>query len=537
MRSRILLGALFGAVGGLLGFVFQELLTKHDLDTLVMSEAAQMRNMMVQGLLVGMMLGLALGMVEGVATGARDRVLFGAVSGAAIGAIGGVMGLYLGSIVFSLALFGHPQEYLMRRLDLLDFLQLVIARALGWTFLGALPGLAVGASTRSRKRALHGLIGGLIGGFLGGLLFDLVGNVATPFLAPAAAAAGRQLFGAGGPSRAVGFTLIGLLTGLFIGLVEELFKQAWVRVLAGHNEGRDFIISKPLTIMGRDERADIPLFGDRSLAPQHAAIRMENGRHVLLDGGTQVGTLVNGQRVDQPRLLRDGDMIQLGAVRILFREKATASKLAHSPADMAAAPQTPGGVSMPSHLCPYCGTPKDAQGNCLCSIPASGSSAPAYLPSGGGAAGPGYAPPAPLVGSGGHAQIEPGPPGAGSVPGIGSAGVRALPAAGREPEGTPLGPLPSGSRLVGLEGPYAGQAFALLPANTTIGRDANSDIALTADPTVSRRHAHVSVEGSGHVIYDDGSSNGTYVNGVRVTAVPLVPGSIVQLGQSKFRYE
>lgn len=517
MRSRILVGALFGAIGGLLGWALQEVLTKHDLDLMVMSQPDQMRNLMRQGLLVGAMLGLAIGIVEGVVTGSTERMLEGAWMGAGIGAIGGVVGIYIGSVVFSIALFGKPQEYLMQPHDLLGFLQLVIARALGWTFLGALPGLAVGASTRSGKRALHGLIGGLIGGFLGGLLFDLVATVAAPLLAPAAAAAGKQIYGGGGPSRAVGFTIIGLLTGLFVGLVEEFFKQAWVRVLAGLNEGRDYIISKPLTIMGRDERADIPLFGDRSLAPQHAAIRMENGRHVLLDGGTSVGTLVNGQRIDQPRLLRDGDMIQLGSVRILFREKATASKVARSPVGVPAAPAVPGAVAMPAHLCPYCGHPKDAQGNCLCTVPPAGAAAPGFGPPPPGAPVPGFMPPQPLT---------PGPP---PMP---------EPAA---PIGMPQmqvpGMVPAGSRLVGLEGPYSGQAFALLPANTTIGRDVSKDIVLAQDRTVSRNHAHIAVEDGVHVVYDDGSSNGTFVDGVRVTRMPIMPGSIVQFGASKFRYE
>ncbi|MGC8666512.1 MAG: FHA domain-containing protein [Chthonomonadales bacterium] len=541
MRSRILLGALFGSMGGFVGFAFQEVLTKHDLDLIAMSPADQMRNLMLQGLLVGAALGLAIGLVESVATGANDRMAQGALFGALIGAVGGVVGIYLGSIVFTLALFGKPQEYLMQSHGLLGFLQLVIARALGWTFLGALPGLAVGASTRSGKRAVHGLIGGLIGGFLGGVLFDLIGNVAAPLLAPAAAAAGKQIYSAGGPSRAVGFTVIGLLTGLFIGLVEEYFKQAWVRVLAGRNEGRDFIISKPLTIMGRDERADIPLFGDRNLAPQHAAIRFENGRHILLDGGTSIGTLVNGQRVDQPRLLRDGDMIQLGSVRILFREKATASRLVHSQVDLPASPSAPGAVAMPSHLCPYCGTPKDAQGNCLCTVSVAGAAGPSYAPPAAATPALGTPPAQPFAGG----TVPPVPPSAAGsglpgAPGIGIPPIGSgsnAPGEGLVSPSLATGSVPMGARFVGLEGPYAGQAFALLPANTTIGRDAAADIPLTADPTVSRKHAHVTVEGSAHVIYDDGSSNGTYVNGVRITTMALAPGSIVQVGQSKFRYE
>jgi len=94
------------------------------------------------------------------------------------------------------------------------------------------------------------------------------------------------------------------------------------------------------------------------------------------------------------------------------------------------------------------------------------------------------------------------------------------------------------ARLVGIEGPYAGEVFFLTGQNNAIGRGADRDIVLSADQTVSRNHAHIGNEGSDLVIYDDGSSNGTFVNGMRVTMQVLVSGDIVQLGQnSKFRFE
>jgi len=509
LRSRILLGTVFGAIGGFLGFAIQEPTLPHDVDLLLLSAAHQMQVAMKQGIMVGGMLGLAIGVVEGVVVGSPRLILRGALLGGVIGAFGGMVGLYVGNYVFTLALFGKPYEVLQQSRDLLDFVHLVIARTLGITFLGAFPGLAAGAATRSRKRAMHGLAGGLIGGFIGGLLFDLVATLLGPVLGSTAAISGQTQYGAGGPSRAIAFTLIGLLTGLFIGLVEEFFKQAWVRVLAGRNEGKDYILSRPMTILGRDERADVPLFGDPALAPQHAAIRMENGRHVLLDGGAPVGTLVNGQRIQQ-QLLRDGDMIQLGQVRILFREKATASKIGRPVMDAPkVAAQAPGALAMPSHLCPFCGAAKDASGNCLCTVPGT---TPA------GAAMPAPAQPvgAPYPDAMGYGA-QPAP--------FGDAGYR----------GPVMGGI--GSRLLCLDGPYAGQTFSLVTSNVTIGRDPARDIALTADTTVSRRHAHIAEEGGHHVVYDDGSSNGTFVNNVRVTIQSLTPGDIVQFGTSKFRYE
>lgn len=506
MRSRILVSTLFGAAAGFLGFLLQERLVVHDpVLTPPMPEILKL------GALVGVMLGIGIGSVEGVVTGSARTLLRGTIRGAAIGTVGGMFGVYVGSIVYNAALFGKDPFLLAQSRGLLDFTHAVLARALGWTFLGAFPGLAAGAATLSGKRAVHGLVGGLLGGFVGGFAFDLV---ATLFSQPlqgmaSASVSGPQIIEIGGPSRAVGFTAIGTLAGFFIGLVEEMMKQAWVRVLVGRNEGRDYIISRPLTILGRDERADIPLFADPSLAPQHAAISMENNRHVLLDGGTPMGVMVNGQRV-QKAVLKDGDMIQLGQVRLLFREKATASRVASPRKDLATGKQQPGHLSVPSNLCQFCGAPKDAAGNCLCTVGAA---------TGGGTGSSPVPPPAMPAG--------PGAP-------VSEAGLAPIYTAG------PLGAVPlagQGSRLVALDGPHAGQSFALSLPVVSIGRDAARDIVLSQDPSVSRRHARIEEQAGVHVLVDEGSSNGTFVNGVRIETQPLALGDIIQMGAGSYRYE
>jgi pSer/pThr/pTyr-binding forkhead associated (FHA) protein len=329
-----------------------------------------------------------------------------------------------------------------------------------------------------------------LGGFIGGFTFDLV---ATLFAAPiqgmaSAGTGGPQIIEIGGPSRAVGFTAIGALTGFFVGLVEELLKQAWVRVLVGRNEGKDFIISKPMTILGRDERADVPLFGDPALAPQHAAIRIDGNRHTILDGGTPPGTLVNGKAVAEA-LLKDGDMIQLGQVRLLFREKATASRVAAPRKDVSARSQSAGNLSVPGNLCQFCGAPRDPSGKCLCSV---GGEAVPQLPD---------------------------------------------PVGGARPEHQPATPAVHAGRLVGLDGAYAGQAFALAGPVVRIGRETGREVLLSGDASVSRAHARIEEKGGAHVLIDEGSSNGTFVNGVRISVQALAPGDTVQIGAGSYRYE
>ena len=82
--------------------------------------------------------------------------------------------------------------------------------------------------------------------------------------------------------------------------------------------------------------------------------------------------------------------------------------------------------------------------------------------------------------------------------------------------------------LVLVAGPTPGQVF-VLSADSVIGRDETADIRVD-DPGVSRRHARLLVDGDRHVIEDLGSSNGTFVNGARISRHPLVTGDRVQLG-------
>nr|WP_276327851.1 FHA domain-containing protein [Mycetocola reblochoni] len=94
--------------------------------------------------------------------------------------------------------------------------------------------------------------------------------------------------------------------------------------------------------------------------------------------------------------------------------------------------------------------------------------------------------------------------------------------------------LPSGSALLVVRrGPNAGARFLLDRDLSSVGRHPDADIFLD-DVTVSRRHAEFRREGTGFVIHDLGSLNGTYFNGTRIdAAVALHDGAEVQIG--KFR--
>jgi len=95
-----------------------------------------------------------------------------------------------------------------------------------------------------------------------------------------------------------------------------------------------------------------------------------------------------------------------------------------------------------------------------------------------------------------------------------------------------------GARLVGIEGSYAGYGFPIAANGTAkIGTLPDNDIVLARDGTVSQRHAHLVNNAQGATIYDDYSTNGTFVNDVRIWKHEMQIGDVLQFGGSKFRYE
>lgn len=89
--------------------------------------------------------------------------------------------------------------------------------------------------------------------------------------------------------------------------------------------------------------------------------------------------------------------------------------------------------------------------------------------------------------------------------------------------------------LVVVRGPNAGSRYLLDRPETSIGRHADADIFLD-DVTVSRRHATLRRTDHGVVVRDNGSLNGSYVNGDRVDERDLGTGDEVQIGRFKLMY-
>ncbi len=89
--------------------------------------------------------------------------------------------------------------------------------------------------------------------------------------------------------------------------------------------------------------------------------------------------------------------------------------------------------------------------------------------------------------------------------------------------------------LITTNGPNAGQRFPLDGAGTLIGRQ--PDVAVYLDSlSVSRHHARVSSQDGVYTVEDLGSSNGTYVNGARITGrSPLTEQDELRIGPYTFQ--
>jgi FHA domain len=111
----------------------------------------------------------------------------------------------------------------------------------------------------------------------------------------------------------------------------------------------------------------------------------------------------------------------------------------------------------------------------------------------------------------------------GSVPGL-----------GREEPGIEAG------KVVVVKSPALaeGDEWVLDSSALTFGRGTQNDVALARDEYASSTHARIEPRRDGVWLEDIGSTNGTYLNGIRLTRPKrLTPGDIVRIGETELRYE
>jgi hypothetical protein len=207
---------------------------------------------------------------------------------------------------------------------LVEWTELDVVFVLGWTLLGALCGASVGAfgmieqavrkagpggdRPAARAKLLKCVLGGLGGGILGGTLAVLFRGLFAD--------SARYYF-----PTALGFVALGVSIGLLVGLTQVILKEAWVRVEAGFRPGRELILAKTATTIGRGEGSDIALFGDSGVEKEHARIVRDGVRYYLQESASASGTFLNDQLVTARTALRSGDVIRIGKSLLRFFER------------------------------------------------------------------------------------------------------------------------------------------------------------------------------------------------------------------------
>src|SRR5215472_4683230 len=92
------------------------------------------------------------------------------------------------------------------------------------------------------------------------------------------------------------------------------------------------------------------------------------------------------------------------------------------------------------------------------------------------------------------------------------------------------------AKLVILSQGLNGRTHELKVEKTTIGRVEDNTFQI-AEPSVSSHHCEVLLRGAEVVVKDLNSTNGTFINGEKVSESPLKPGQVLRLGQIEMRLE
>jgi Inner membrane component of T3SS, cytoplasmic domain len=265
---------------------------------------------------LGLLVAAAVGGVDAVlnAVGSQRFVRVGICM--AVGLVGGAVGGLVGEALHQMVLLVlHAAAG-----DMLDsiggFLLLF-----GWILVGVAIGAAIGVFDLMRamtgkqdmrvalRKTLNGVYGGLLGGLIGGVFFGLLYALKGT----------RELF----PNAilTIGLVILGLCIGLLIGLAQVVLKEAWLKIESGRRAGREVMLSKNETTIGRAESCDIGLFGDNAIERQHARIQLKDNQYLLADLETPGGTYLNDKPVRKPMPLRNGDAIRVGNSVLRFGER------------------------------------------------------------------------------------------------------------------------------------------------------------------------------------------------------------------------
>ncbi len=242
---------------------------------------------------LALFIGLFLGLGEGIFYGSKENAVKYAAIGAGVSLVIGFISGYLAQLMYAAVIDTDSSLFIKSLL-----------RGVGWAIMGIGIGLAVGLIKPEKKRILFCTLGGFAGAFIGGFLFNYVCEIIPEDMV----------------ARGVAILIMGLLIGVGVGLLEQFAKAAWLKVIRGEFEGKEYLVFAGTTSIGNNGKNTIVLFKDKLVGPHHCDIKLEGSKYVLTDCGTPMGTIVNGIRVTR-HVLKQGDAIALGNSVLVFNTK------------------------------------------------------------------------------------------------------------------------------------------------------------------------------------------------------------------------
>lgn len=314
-------GILYGLVGGFAGFIISELLREpteaqsilrmmgYTRQSLMYSDISEYQAYSLiatamrfsSGIFSGILasfIGAFMGLGEGIYYGSKEKsIKYGAIGFAVALVIGFISG-FIAQIIYSALMNVNP-----------PFIVSALFRGFGWAIMGTGIGFAIGIIKPELKRILYCTIGGCSGGFIGGFLFDYIYEIFT-----------FSETDTGTLSRLIGIVIMGVLIGLGIGLLEQFAKSAWLKVIRGEFEGKEYLVFNGTTSIGNNGKNTIVLFKDKLVAQNHCDIILEGNKYIIVDKGSPTGTIVNGMKITR-HILRQGDAISIGNSVLVFNTK------------------------------------------------------------------------------------------------------------------------------------------------------------------------------------------------------------------------
>jgi len=96
--------------------------------------------------------------------------------------------------------------------------------------------------------------------------------------------------------------------------------------------------------------------------------------------------------------------------------------------------------------------------------------------------------------------------------------------------------IPDKGKLVGVSGSFAEKIIDFTKDKISVGKDDSNDICIKADG-LSRAHAMIEINEKDITIIDFNSTNGSFINGKKISTDIAKPGSLIQFANAVFRYE